>query len=157
MSDHVDSDDDSSSNPSISIIKARRKLMRDTAREALRRRLNWDWEFPKDLALDGEYADVVLTALELEEGNSDDFFKVLWEDVPEFLRRNHKGIALYFVRHDLIDPDLCPCLLDRALMKQQLENDFLIRWRHLPTEFKDDPEFARSIEKFHSQFPTPAQ
>lgn len=93
--------------------------------------------------------DVILTALRLSW--SGETQKIGWDDIPTDLQRNHREIALRGVRQFNVDADTCPCLLDRSFMKKQfLDHGFL--WQQLPTELKNDIEFARSMEQFPTAF-----
>lgn len=70
-----------------------------------------------------------------------------WEDLPEDLKQSDRNVILYGVQHEGLDPDAYPCLADRAFMKRQVSKGE-ISWDCLPTELRNDIEFARSIEAF---------
>ena len=79
-----------------------------------------------------------------------------FENLPMELQLSSPQIVLYGVANDLIQADDCSASFDsnfwiRAI---QEEKGLGLKWRQLPTKFKDDIDLALSIVPFvHPQLP----
>lgn len=125
------------------------------------KRIDWEKDISQEMKQDGEFLEAAVIqghvrwdfVPEPRRSNPDFVLAVLrqgrirWEHVPEDLKRTHFEIAEHGVRYNLIDPDDCPCLMDRSRMREHLTNGEIL-WNHVPTSMRTDIGFARSIERF---------